>query len=105
MDSSISAKDENWFLRVCHHVSKALYCSVKIAELRVRGTSLKHRFPLFSNYTLVFSSHNDAVDFAGGLTALTNLGDVAIYFVSSVVDFMMTCNSFRLEGHKTPTVV
>jgi hypothetical protein len=25
MDSSISAKDEIWFLRVCHHVSNALY--------------------------------------------------------------------------------
>jgi hypothetical protein len=53
----------------------------------------------------VFSSHNDAVDFASGLVALTSLGDVAIYFVRSVVDFMMTCNSFRLEDHKTPTVV
>ena len=81
------------------------YCSVKIAELRVRCTSLERRFPLFSNYTLVFSSHSDAVDFASGLIALTSVGDVAIYFVNSVVDFMMTCNSFRLEGHKTPTVV
>ena len=25
MDSSVSAKDEIWFLRVCHHVSNALY--------------------------------------------------------------------------------
>ena len=74
------------------------YCSVKIAELRVRCTPLDRRFPLFCNYTLVFSSHNDAVDFARGLIALSSLGDVAVYFVSSMVDFMMTCNSFRLEG-------
>jgi hypothetical protein len=25
MDSSVSAKEEIWFLRVCHHVSNALY--------------------------------------------------------------------------------
>jgi hypothetical protein len=66
---------------------------------------LERRFPLFSNYTLVFSSHNDAVDFASGLIALTILGDVAIYFMSSVVDFMVMYNPYRLEVHKTPTVV
>ena len=27
MDSSISAKDEIWFLRVCHHISTGLYMS------------------------------------------------------------------------------
>jgi len=27
MDSSFSLKDEIWFLRVCHHVSNAVYCS------------------------------------------------------------------------------
>ena len=70
------------------------YCSVKIVELRVRCTSLERRFPLFSNYTLVFSSHNDAANVASGLIALTSLDDVAIYFVSSGVDFVMTCNSF-----------
>jgi len=25
MDSSISPKDEIWFLRVCHHISNAVY--------------------------------------------------------------------------------
>jgi hypothetical protein len=25
MDSSVSAKEEIWFLRVCHHVSNAVY--------------------------------------------------------------------------------
>jgi hypothetical protein len=25
MDSSVSPKDEIWFLRVCHHISKAVY--------------------------------------------------------------------------------
>jgi hypothetical protein len=26
MDSSFSPKDEIWFLRVCHHISNAVYC-------------------------------------------------------------------------------
>jgi hypothetical protein len=25
MDSSVSPKEEIWFLRVCHHISKAVY--------------------------------------------------------------------------------
>jgi hypothetical protein len=25
MDSSVSSKDEIWFLRVCHHISTGLY--------------------------------------------------------------------------------
>jgi len=25
MDSSVSPKDEIWFLRVCHHISNAVY--------------------------------------------------------------------------------
>jgi hypothetical protein len=25
MDSSVSPKDETWFLRVCHHISNAVY--------------------------------------------------------------------------------
>jgi hypothetical protein len=25
MESSVSAKDEIWFLRVCHHISNAVY--------------------------------------------------------------------------------
>jgi len=28
MDSSVSAEDEIWFLRVCHHVSNALYVRI-----------------------------------------------------------------------------
>jgi len=27
MDSSVSLKDKNWFLRVCHHISTGLYAS------------------------------------------------------------------------------
>ena len=30
MDSSVSAKDEIWFLRVCHHVSNAVYNSLSL---------------------------------------------------------------------------
>jgi len=31
MDSSVSAKDEIWFLRVCHHVSNAVYAAYSVA--------------------------------------------------------------------------
>jgi len=31
MHSSVSPKDEIWFLRVCHHISKAVYYSVHAA--------------------------------------------------------------------------
>jgi len=29
MDSSVSPKDEIWFLRVCHYISKAVYLGEK----------------------------------------------------------------------------
>ena len=29
MDSSVSPKDEIWFLRVCHHISPGLYCRTR----------------------------------------------------------------------------
>jgi len=35
MDSSISPKDEIWFLRVCHHISNAVYffkCKTEIRQ-------------------------------------------------------------------------
>jgi len=28
MDSSVSPEDEIWFLRMCHHISNAVYCHV-----------------------------------------------------------------------------
>jgi len=31
MDSSVSAKDEIWFLHVCHHVSNTVY-TIKILD-------------------------------------------------------------------------
>jgi len=34
MDSSISPKDEIWFLRVCHHISNAVYHTVPFSGLR-----------------------------------------------------------------------
>ena len=32
MDSSVSGKDEIWFLHVCHHVPNELYYDSKIQE-------------------------------------------------------------------------
>jgi len=30
MDSSVSPKDEIWFLRVCHHISNAVYTPLNV---------------------------------------------------------------------------
>ena len=35
MDSSVSTKDEIWFLRVCHHISTGLYLTVPWLRLVV----------------------------------------------------------------------
>jgi hypothetical protein len=45
MDSSVSPKDEICFLRVCHHISNAVYCANwEYAEIkRVNTISLKSR--------------------------------------------------------------
>ena len=39
MDSSVSPKDEIWFLRVCHHISNAVY-NVTAYTLRHTGSAL-----------------------------------------------------------------
>jgi hypothetical protein len=33
MESSVSPKDETWFLRVCHHISNAVYVTFEISNL------------------------------------------------------------------------
>ena len=33
MDTSVSPKDETWFLRVCHHISNAVYVTFEISYL------------------------------------------------------------------------
>jgi len=33
MESSVSPKDETWFLRVCHHISNAVYVTFEISYL------------------------------------------------------------------------
>jgi len=39
MDSSVSGKDEIWFLRVCHHVPHELYlCAAMCDAVRFRST-------------------------------------------------------------------
>jgi len=38
MDSSVSPKDEIWFLRVCHHISTGLYhLNSRVPEPRIRS--------------------------------------------------------------------
>jgi len=44
MDSSVSPKDEIWFLRVCHHISTGLYHMVNIHKIYILCvTSCLHR--------------------------------------------------------------
>ena len=33
MDSSVSPKDEIWFLRVCHHISNAVYLQCGVIDI------------------------------------------------------------------------
>jgi len=48
MDSSVSPKDEIWFLRMFHHISNAVYPALRIAEevytLRERATVLRYTY-------------------------------------------------------------
>ena len=40
MDSSVSPKDEIWFLRVCHHISTGLYLSTNRHNITAQKTSV-----------------------------------------------------------------
>jgi hypothetical protein len=40
MDSSVSPKDENWFLRLCHHISNAVYTWWSFPKVERLGLSL-----------------------------------------------------------------
>jgi len=40
MDSSVSPKDEIWFLRVCQHISTGLYQHVVLGEVRIGPSCL-----------------------------------------------------------------
>jgi len=45
MDSSVSPKDEIWFLRVCHHISTGLYhCTFHIKRLLISTTEWIYGF-------------------------------------------------------------
>jgi hypothetical protein len=39
MDSSVSPKDEIWFLRVCHHISNAVLTNAICQTLRRKGVA------------------------------------------------------------------
>ena len=59
MDSSVSPKDEIWFLRVCHHISNSVY-TVVTSTLLPSGAS-KMDIPLGRRWTpkeLCWTSHN-----------------------------------------------
>jgi len=49
MDSSVSPKDEIWFLRVCHHISTGLYV---IRNLSTRWKYVVSFTPLGKNHNI-----------------------------------------------------
>jgi len=54
MDLSVSPKHENWFLRVCHHISNAVYHHVQNSEiLRSAHTVYLRALNGFQNYNLL----------------------------------------------------
>jgi len=63
MDSSVSAKDEIWFLCVCHHISTGLYMR-KDREDRQKGGSYdaKRRFCSRMRTCLIGLSERDKQD-------------------------------------------
>ena len=54
MDSSVSLKDEIWFLRVCHHISNAVF------YFRRKGKGLFH-LPLEHTITNLLSHERDEI--------------------------------------------
>jgi hypothetical protein len=48
MDSSVSAKEEIWFLRLCHHISNAVYLKERL-QLTVQIT-----FPSLVRHSVTF---------------------------------------------------
>jgi len=58
MDSSVSPKDEVWFLRVYHHISNAVYaCVMSDTQTRdtANGTARSNKsFPQYSEGKLFF---------------------------------------------------
>jgi len=51
MDSSVSPKDEIWFLRVCHHISNTVYTLVTLPRTHML------QFPRILNSTTVSTSN------------------------------------------------
>jgi hypothetical protein len=52
MDSSVSPKDETWFLRVCHHISNAVYNRFKACPLTLRlAQATSAKFGLYAGST------------------------------------------------------
>jgi hypothetical protein len=62
MDSSISPKDEIWFLRVCHHISKAVYQQIHNLRARrpvVGSTTLFYTYMIHDNHFVSMHGSTD----------------------------------------------
>jgi len=55
MDSSVSSKDETWFLRVCHHISNAVYLPNELRLLLC--------YDIFLDRNVYHAKENDAFSF------------------------------------------
>jgi len=58
MDSSVSGKDEIWFLRVCHHVPHELYIPNKLLHTDLQMPTVREEITKFStNHTAKLLTH------------------------------------------------
>jgi hypothetical protein len=58
MDPSVSAKDEIWFLRVCHHVSNAVY---KLMEKAISFAAVGCRYGVHEKRIRCFMINEDKI--------------------------------------------
>ena len=68
MDSSVSPKDEIWFLRVCHHISNVVFLPDRAHHNETRGSNFYETFGAYimkykASYTTIKSSKRNCVSF------------------------------------------
>jgi RNase P/RNase MRP subunit p29 len=55
MDSSVSPKDEIWFLRVCHHISNVVYLGVRLVYFTLQGQDVGRKSWKYGGEVHVFN--------------------------------------------------
>ena len=49
MDSSVSLKDQIWFLRMCYHVSNVLYLLYVLIVMEIRSKKFTHSAVIYDH--------------------------------------------------------